>query len=415
MFNKYRKINDKIVDIKSQINKFLVTLLIIIFPLNQQYHLKPFPSVDGFIIDYLILKVSIVEVLLFSIFILNVFNIFAQIKGLVLNWYFCGFLFFIVQSVLRSKYPLLSLYENLVLFLVFLIGLYIYNNVKILDTQLLSKSVRIWIVFLSLLGATQFITQKSVFNNYALTGEFPYSADYYHIKQKGLLFEEVIPPYAIFSHSNIFGAYIILLLVLLRVLRKDSFIFYLLTSLNLLIIGSSACILAFVIYLFSLKLDRRYISYLIILVPTLLLSLYFLNSFKYSEYQSNPSIYRRLYMFDLSSTYFIDNPEILLFGSGYLNYFSFIKSDLYRYELVRFFQPPHFSIFLIIWNYGILFLFLFFYLLKIFSKNLSVAFLRICLILITLLFFDHYLVTNHQLKILLMILIPYSLNFKNSI
>jgi hypothetical protein len=415
MLNIYKRIIENKVDIKNKLNKLLFFILILFFPINQQYHIRPFPSVDGFIIDYLITKISIVELLIFSIFLINFKDLITYFKSIYKNILFWIFILLTIQSILRSGYTYLAIYQNISLFIVIFIGILLFKREGLLNSNLLVISIKSWIVLLSLLGFSQFYFQESVFDNYALTGEFPYSSDYYHIKQKNFIFGNLIPPYAIFSHSNIFGAYLILLMIFLNVLKKDSLFFYLLILLDLLLIGSAACLLAFVVYVISLYLKDRFIM---VLIPGLLvISFTFisLHSFNFSDYKEDPSIYRRLYMFDLSTTYFLNDPVIFYFGSGYGNYFRIVKNDLYVYEIIRFFQPTHFSFFWVIWNYGFLFLLTLFYLIYANYKNLSSNFLRIILVLTIFSIFDHYLVTNHQLRNLLMLLIPYSLKFKNSI
>ena len=115
MFNKYKKIIEKIVDIKSYLNFILLNLLVILFPLNQQYHFRPYPSVDGFIIDYLILKVSIPEILVVLLLTIN-FN--ECLKIVFSKEYFkviSAIVLFFLVSILRSNYPLLAIYENILL------------------------------------------------------------------------------------------------------------------------------------------------------------------------------------------------------------------------------------------------------------------------------------------------------------
>jgi len=415
MFNKYKKIIEKLVDIKRYLNLILLNSLIILFPLNQQYHFRPFPSVDGFIIDYLMIKISIPEIVLFMILLLNLREFFKEITKSNFYKLIALLSFFFLISIFKSNYLLLALYENLVLISSLVLGFYLYKNIQILNKNILIISVKFWLIFLTVLGLSQFLTQGSVFNNYPLTGEFPYTEDYYHIKQKNIFFENLIPPYTIFSHSNIFGGYIIFLFVLLTTLHGFKKVFFSLTIFNLFLVGSVACFIAFSLYLISLKLNRSSVVLLIKSTLYLSLAVYFVYSYRYPEFLGDYSIYRRLYMFDLSLNYFISNPWNFLFGSGYYNYFGIIKNDLYRYELVRFFQPPHFTFNLIIWQYGFAFLcFLFFVIVKIFPK-INLQTLRILLIIVVIFSFDHYLVTNHQFKFIFLILFPYSLNLKNSI
>jgi hypothetical protein len=415
MFNKYKKIIEKIVDIKNYLNFILLNLLVILFPLNQQYHFRPYPSVDGFIIDYLILKVSIPEIL---VVLLLAINYKECLKIVFSKEYFkviSAIVLFFLVSILRSNYPLLAIYENILLLVCFVLGIYFYKNLKVLNKNLLVQSIKVWIVLLTLLGITQFVTQGSVFNNYPLTGEFPYTEDYYHIKQKNIFFENLIPPYTIFSHSNIFGGYLIFLFILLNTLEGFKKIFLILSIFNLILVGSVACLVAFSIYLLTLKVDLRKTSILFKFIFYLSLAIYLIYSYRYLEFRGDYSIYRRLYMFDLSLNYFISNPINFLFGSGYFNYFGLIKDSLYRYELVRFFQPPHFAFNFIIWQYGFVFLsFVLLLFTKLYSK-INAATLRALVVVLILFSFDHYLITNHQFKIIFLLFFPYSLNLKNGI
>jgi hypothetical protein len=415
MFNKYKKIIEKIVDIKKYLNLILLNSLVILFPLNQQYRIRPFSSVDGFIIDYLMVKVSIPELILFAILLLNFKEIIKEIIRTDFYKFIALFSLFFLISIFKSNYLLLAFYENLVIAISLIVGFYFFRNIHVLNKNLLIWSVKFWIVFLSILGLAQFITQGSVFNNYPLTGEFPYTEDYYHIKQKNIFFENLIPPYTIFSHSNIFGGYIIFLFILLNTLEGFKKKYFLLTLGNLFLVGSVACFISFTLYLIALKLDRFRISILIKAVLYLSIAIHFIYSYRYPEFLGDYSIYRRLYMFDLSLNYFISNPWNFLFGSGYYNYFGIIKNDLFKYELVRFFQPPHFAFNLIIWQYGVIFLgFVFLVLFNTFSK-INTHTLRILLVILVVFSFDHYLITSHQFKFLFLILFPYSLNIKNSI
>jgi hypothetical protein len=402
------------VDTKSKICRLLLFLIFILFPLNQQYHLRPFPSVDGFIIDYLIVKISVVELLLISYYILNIREIYNSVLLSYRRLIFSVTLFLVI-SIFQSNYIWLAIYENFILFLFFTTGIYFYKNQSIYPKELLIKAIKFWLIFLLILGFAQFYYQESIFDNYPLTGEFPYTDDYYHIKQKNPFLGDLIPPYGIFSHSNIFGAYVIFLIVFLRNLGEKKLIYSFVVLVLLLLIGSSACFLAFILYLISCYLNKKPLLVLIKLFIIVSLILYFLFSYKFEIFQGDYSVYRRLYMFDLSSIQFLDSPQIFWFGSGYYNYFSVVKDDLYFYELVRFFQPPHFAWNFIIWQYGFLFLIFIFLLIYVKRNLMNKETLQIALLIVILFSFDHYLLTNHQIKFLLFLLIPYSLNPKNSV
>ena len=403
---------------KDKINCLILLGLTVLFPLNQQLHVKPFPDVDGFIIDYLMLKISIPELLIVLITIFQIRPILDSIKSERLVRYVAlTFSLFSTVSILFSKYQMVAIYENLIMVLLIL-NLLPFIRSPYLNLNLFVNSIKIWMVLLSILGFSQFWLQESVLNSYALFGEFPYSEDYYHIKQKGFLFEDLIPPYAIFSHSNIFGGFILLSIMFLGVAKKDSIYFHLTSLLLFLIIGSLNILICYLIWIAFTKISRisrKEISFAKVFF--LLLTIYFLQLFmslNYAEYSGNFSLFRRLYMFDLSFNSFIENPTNL-FISGYYNYFYIVKDQLYRYEVVRFFQPPHNLFNILIWQYGVLFLISLFMLLNYLFKRIPQDLVKLVSVVLVASMFDHFFITNHQLKFFVFLIIPYSLIAKNSI
>ena len=382
---------------KDKINCLILLGLTVLFPLNQQLHVKPFPDVDGFIIDYLMLKISIPELLIVLITIFQIRPILDSIKSeRLVRYVTLTFSLFSTVSILFSKYQMVAIYENLIMVLLIL-NLLPFIRSSYLNLNLFVNSIIIWMVLLSILGFSQFWLQESVLNSYALFGEFPYSEDYYHIKQKGFLFEDLIPPYAIFSHSNIFGGFILLSIMFLGVAKKDSIYFHLTSLLLFLIIGSLNILICYLIWIAFTKISRisrKEISFAKVFF--LLLTIYFLQLFmslNYAEYSGNFSLFRRLYMFDLSFNSFIENPTNL-FISGYYNYFYIVKDQLYRYEVVRFFQPPHNLFNILIWQYGVLFLISLFMLLNYLFKRIPQDLVKL---------------------VSVVLVIPYSLIAKNSI
>ena len=113
-------------------------------------------------------------------------------------------------------------------------------------------------------------------------------------------------------------------------------------------------------------------------------------------------------MFDISRNYFVDNPVGFLLGNGYYNYFSLVKEELYKYEIVRFFQPPHNFSLILIWQYGFISLLYFLGIFVLLYKKLSNKMKSLVIFLVFISIFDHYLFTNHQIKILLFLIFMYS-------
>lgn len=410
----------KLIKIKyiDKMNYILLLALTVLFPLNQQLHLKPFPNVDGFIIDYLMLKISVPELLIVLITTSQIRPILDSIKNEILVRYVVlVFSIFSVVSIVFSRYQLVAIYENLIIVLLILNLLPLIKS-PYLNLSLFVNSIKVWMILLALLGFSQFWLQESVLNNYALFGEFPYSEDHYHIKQKGFLFEDLIPPYAIFSHSNIFGGFILLSIMFLGIAKKDSIFFHTISLALFFIIGSLNILVCYLIWIVFTKIPgvaNRQISFAKVLF--LLLIIYFLQMFmslSYKDYSGNFSLFRRLYMFDLSLNSFIENPANLLI-SGYYNYFYIVKNQLYRYEVVRFFQPPHNLFNTLIWQYGVLFLISFFIFLNYTFRKIPQELVKLTSVVLVASMLDHFFLTNHQLKFFVFLIIPYSLIAKNSI
>ena len=404
--------NNSAIKILGRVREFIYYLIVILFPLNQQLHLRPFPSIDGRIIDYLIIKISIVEVFLICFTILNIPNLIKLFIDLYKKHFqfFIGFLVLLLLVSLNSyvsKYPILSVYENFVILLIVLNSLTLGNVNWQVAYNLLHKSLKIWMILLVTLGFLQVIYQSSILNSYKFFGEFPYESSNYHIKQDGLLFDNLIPAYGIFSHSNIYGAFFLCSLMFLFLLKKQTPLYIAIGSLGVLLSGSLnilICLILFLIF-FYFKLNSK-LLYLYLILSFIVLNLL---SFDFQKYEGNHSIYRRIYMTNISNEYFYQKPVNFIFGFGYYNYFSEVAERLYRFEIIRFFQPPHNLIYLLLWNYGLVFVLIVGYLWFKFSKRLHSSYLLLFLIILSVSMFDHFFFTNHQLKMLVFLILPYSL------
>jgi len=406
-------VNKLLTNFYEKLKYFILILIVLLFPVNQQLHIRPFTSVEGVIVDYLILKISIPEILIFALTLFNLNWVvkFFKEKGnqLLKSWLIFAVLILSVSlSIYRSGYTYLAIYENLVLTLLILNSLTLPYFTKINLSSILSTSIKFWMVILVLLGLLQFYFQESIFDSYYYFGEFNYSSDNYHIKQNGFIIKNLIPAYGIFSHSNIYGAFFLICSMFLHLIRKNNVFFTLIAITGVLLSGSLNVLIGLILFFifFYLKLDYKLL--LIYLIFTFILINYL--SVNFQKYQEDLSIYRRLYMFQLSNNFFINNPVETISGFGYYNYFKIVSEELYFYEIIRFFQPPHNFFYLLVWNYGLAFVICFvLFLRKVFSL-LSNNYKVFYLILFTVSMFDHFLFTNHQLKMLLFLILPYSLN-----
>jgi hypothetical protein len=222
------------------------------------------------------------------------------------------------------------------------------------------------------------------------------------------LINNLIPAYGIFSHSNIYGAFFLISLMFIHILKKNDLPIVVVGIFGVLLSGSLNILiglLAFFLF-FYLKLNYKILVFFLIFVFCFLIYL----STIYKDYNEDLSVYRRLYMIHLSNNKFIENLPSTVFGFGYYNYFRIVSEDLFFYEIIRFFQPPHNFFYFMIWNYGLLFLIISMYLAFRLTVNNSYQFKIFFLVLILISMFDHFIFTNHQLKMLLFLILPYSLN-----
>lgn len=405
--------NNVLENFQEKIRYFILILLVILFPVNQQLHIRPFPSIDGVIIDYLMLKISIPELLIVFLTIFNirwVSKFFKENILIIKRFSILLFLlvFFMALNIYRSRYPILGIYENLILILIFINAFTISYFQKLNTSFLLTNSIKFWMTILLILGSFQFYFQQSVLGSYYYFGEFNYSSDNYHIKQDGMLLKNLIPAYGIFSHSNIYGAFFLICGMFLHIMRKNNIYFTLITIFGVLLSGSMNILIGLILFFvfFYLKLNYKI---LLIYIFSIYVLLFYLSG-GYKAYEEDLSVYRRLYMVNLSNLKFSENLPETLFGFGYYNYFNLVSEDLYFYEIIRFFQPPHNIFYLVVWNYGLIFLIAFLILCFSLIKNADYSFKIFFLVLISISVFDHFLFTNHQLKMLLFFVIPYSLN-----
>jgi len=406
-------VNKLVITYIEKFKYFILFLLVILFPVNQQLHIRPFSSIDGVIIDYLMVKISIPEILLMILSILNIryfyslfIDKFKKITFVNVSLLIC--FCFIILNIWNSNYLNLSIYENLIMVLIFLNSLTLIYYEKLDVTNLISLSLKFWMVILLLLGLFQVYFQESVLGSYYYFGEFTYSSDNYHIKQDGFIFKNLIPAYGIFSHSNIYGGFFLICSMFLHLLKRNNVYFTFIAIVGVIISGSLNILIGLILFFifYYLNLNIKFL----ILYPIFIFFLISFLSLDFKKYSEDLSVYRRVYMINLSNQKFLENLTNTFIGFGYYNYFKFVSEDLYFYEIIRFFQPPHNVFYFLIWNYGLIFLISFTYLLFKMIKNSSHDFQLIALMLISISMFDHFLFTNHQMKMLLFLLLPYSLN-----
>ena len=415
------------------LSKKIFFILIFLIPVNLGKHFEIFSSfVGGVLVDYLVPTIFVQDILILLIILLWLFS--GGIKRLFTSKIELFekkevqisflFIFSLFISTLVSVRFVPSFYAWVRMFLYFLFFIYTLLEINVEDNYFKILDITSISVFLlSLLGIIQFIKQGSVFNNYMILGEQPYSAGVFGIAKEHILGRSVTPAYGLFRHPNAFGGYLAITLSwLFCFIKKRKF--YLVSFL----LGLMAIIFTFsyvswftlivgivfhLIFSKNPKNIKKYKKRALLVVLTIFLfslSLPVLRKLNLN-FEGNKSVIRRV-DFTLASYRMIkDN---FLFGVGFNNFTVFV--DKYNYDSpdLRFSQPVH-NIFLLIFSESGIFGFLLlisligFSLKRLVNSSYFHVFLISLLQLVLLGSFDHYLLTMHQTLLLFWIIFGLSL------
>ncbi|MBW6441716.1 O-antigen ligase family protein [Patescibacteria group bacterium] len=400
------------------ISKSLFYLLVFLIPVNLGKHFELIESyVWGILTDYLIPTIYVQDILIILIVIFwilggglkkiskNNFKILErkelQISSLLI--------FSILLSTFTSARFIPSIYAWVRIFLYFLLFIYILVEIPVEDHFFrILNTLAISVIFLSVLGIAQYLNRGSVFNNYLVLGEQPYSEATFDVTRKMFLGKTVIPSYGLFRHPNIFAGFLTLTLVWLFTFIKKSKLYSISFILGIISLAFTFSYISWIVFIFGvflhlylsknpkyIKNKKRNITVAVYLVCALIS---IIPIFKFLSKIDDPSILRR-YNFSRASYRMIK--DHFLFGVGFNN--STIFMDEYNYETrdIRFTQPVH-NIFLLIFSETGIFSFILFLLFIYFSGNklinssyfhlFLISFLQILLIGSL----DHYFITIHQ-------------------
>ncbi len=413
-----------------KISKYLYLLLIFLIPLNLGKHFEIYSSyVDGVVIDYLIPTVYVQDILVFIILILWFADgglyrfIFSKDKFLERKEVTVSilFIFSVFLSTISSLRFLPSFYAWSRLFIYFLLFLYSLFEIHIEDEFFnILGVVSISVTLLSVLGILQFFNKGSVFNNYLLFGEQPYTPSTSNITVKNFLGRAVIPSYGLFRHPNIFGGYLSLMLLWLIPFIKNRKIYIVPVFLGIVSLFFTFSYISWISFLFGLfshlilskSVKNTYNKKQILsgIVIALCLFLLIIPMFGKNSY-NDPSVYRRVNFSKASYRIIKDKP---LFGVGFNN--SVIVMDSYNTYSndISFVQPVH-NIFLLIFSESGVFSFLLLFLLlmlvikKLVNSSYFYIFFISVLQIIILGSFDHYILTMHQTLLLFWLILGISL------
>lgn len=406
------------------LSKNIFIILIFLISINLGKHYEIYSSyVGGVLIDYLVPTIFIQDIIVFLIIFLwvlsgglrRLFTAKIELFGKREVQISFLFLFSLFISVFVSARFIPSIYAWLRIFLYFCLFIYTLLEINVEDNYFKILDVVSFSVFLlSLLGIAQFINQGSVFNNYLILGEQPYSAGVFGIAKENIFGRSIIPAYGLFRHPNAFGGYLSITLAwLFCFIKKRKF--YLTTFVLGLVsilftfsyISWLALILAIVIHLVFSKNPTKIIKYkkgavfIVLIIFLFSLSIPLLNKFDLNI-GGNKSITRRV---DFTSASYRMIKDNFLFGVGLNNFTVFI--DKYNYDSpdIRFSQSVH-NIFLLVFSEAGVFGFILFVIFIGFSLRRLVnssyfhVFLISVLQIILLGSFDHYLFTMHQTLLL---------------
>ena len=419
-----------------KISEFLYLLLIFLIPVNLGKHFEIVDSyVGGVLVDYLVPTIFVQDILAALIIFFwvlsgglgKLFDKKSDFFDRKYVQYSSLFIFSLLLSTLSSIRFVPSICAWVRVLLYFLIFIYSLTEIPIEDyffkiLDIFSVSV----LFLGILGIAQFLTKGSVFDNYLVFGEQPYSAATYGVPAESFFGKRVVPAYGLFRHPNIFGGYLSITLVWLFSFLKSRK-FYLLPFL----LGAVALLFTFskiswVVFLFGIILHlifskeprkieikkKQAVSVAcIVIVISLLIPLLFFsgsggsstkNVLLYKRVPADKSISRRLNLAVASYRMAMDN---FLFGVGFNN--STVLIDKYNYEStdLRFSQPVH-NIFLLLFSEGGIFSLILFccFIWQCLKKLVNSGYFHVYLIaflqIILLGCFDHYFITIHQTLLL---------------
>lgn len=397
-------------------SKNVFFIILALLPVNLGKHFIFRNSyVDGILVDYLIPTIFVQDILIILILVLWAFERrfkfkLAHNKPLL---FMLGYVTVAFVSVFVSKIFSISFLEYLRLFFYFLFSVYVISEINFLDDfKSILKYLIIGAIVSCVFGFGQFIKQESLFNNYLVLGEQPFTFSTRNIIKENVLGVSTIPSYGLFRHSNIFGGYLSIILTLVlghikffdKKIKLGSVILCSILVLALILTFSVNAWLGLLVGIALLTFEKAkkhmralFFVFLIFGFSIIYVSNIFKNDLPVS-------ISRRQDLM-LSSLEMIKNQPF--FGVGYKTNTLHIEEYLTKYSLgLRFVQPVHNIFFLIFSESGIFAIALilnFFVSLFDFAKRAVGVNILPFISLMQVVFmgsFDHYFFTIHQTQIL---------------
>jgi hypothetical protein len=350
--------------------------------------------VHGLLIDYLIPKIYLAEFFLIPFLIIEV----KQLKKVSLNNFFCFFVLILLLRQLSSQNALAA-FTHLIHFVEILLFFSVVKHDPLFKTKMAEKfilgAIFSVVLFQSLLANYQFIFQKSLLT-YQFLGETNLN-DFANISRAQFFFGEKILPYGTTAHPNILAGMIVIFSILIinkiRGCRKTQLVVVLNALLIIFLTQSLTALFTlglYFIYRLVEETKARKLFVAIIYYFFIILLPYSLSVIANTN-PSFDSINRRAALNETALKMFGNNP---IFGVGINNFTLELENyptNSYNKEIVRFVQPVHNLLFLILSEGGLLLIVVLLFLI---SQAKIDRFYQKSIILLAIASLDHYLLTQ---------------------
>ncbi len=392
------------------IQPVLISLLIFFLPSNLfSYCCENQAYIRGLLVDYLLPKIYVTDYIVIALLLTlgwkKIFSYFRQLK--------CLF-FFALPLVIYQLFtpnPIAAFSHSVKILIMFLLAMFVIKDLKFVKDKYIHYAVLATIIFQSLLGIYQFSTQKSLLQ-YKYFGEVKYSSR--TLAKTSWFGEERKLPYGTTAHPNIYAG--ILVIYWLWIYREAEKKLYININKYLIIITSLLAILAlsltqsysaFIMLILGIifsnikikKYNQKIYAYLFLLILFLTpLALFIANKFITAN-----SIGRRTLLNETALKMFTDKP---IFGIGINNYTAELENYSVSREAIRFVQPVHHILLLIISETGLWGIFLIALALSQIKPSMRIKLLASGFWLLPILTLDHYLLTQQSGLLLTFFILP---------
>lgn len=378
------------------IKLFLFFFIIFTFSINLFYKLSLDGAyVRGLLVDYLIPKIYLVEIFLIPFLLIGI----KYLSKVKIDTYLCLLILLLILRQLLSQSPLAAFIH-----LLHIAEILLFFKIIKLDPLFKKRSAEMFalgamlsvIIFQSLLAIYQFIFQKSLLA-YKFLGETNLM-DLANISKAQFFFAEKILPYGATPHPNILAGVVVILSILIINKIKNFKAMQLTLIVNALLIifltqSVSALITLGLFFFyqffngFNQKIATKKMMMIVVYYIFLIFLPYLLGKISVTQLGQN-SINRRVVLNQASLEMFQHH---MLFGVGINNFTLNLEEYSSNREVVRFIQPVHNLLLLILSEGGFLLLAIVLILIK---QAKITNFYSKTIILLAIVSLDHYLLTQ---------------------